>query len=200
MDNEIWCDVTDFEGRYMVSSRGRIKSLKRLINSPQAGGKRELRERILKPWIDKAGYFRVELRNPENAKRSVLLLHRVFAKEFLPNPKELQTINHIDGIKTNNSLKNLEWCTQADNMRHAFKLGLAPLPATGKGELCPSSKLTEDQVSGIKTRIIEGESCESIAADFPVGGSAIREIKAGRSWCHVAPADPGLEEMANIRR
>lgn len=51
-------------------------------------------------------------------------VHRIVATEFIDNPLGYNTVNHIDGVKTNNRVDNLEWCTQSDNMKHAYRTGL----------------------------------------------------------------------------
>ena len=52
------------------------------------------------------------------------LIHRLLAIKYIPNPNNYPVINHIDGNKLNNSIDNLEWCTQSDNVKHAFNTGL----------------------------------------------------------------------------
>lgn len=92
---EIWKDITGYEGLYQVSSSGRIKSLNY--------GK----ERILKPY-DLKGYKRIGLFR--NGKRKHILIHRLVAGTFIPNPDNLPQINHKDENTSNNRVENLEWC------------------------------------------------------------------------------------------
>ena len=94
---EIWKDKKYYEGRYQVSNCGRVKSLKR---------KNVLKEKILKPYVDKDGYLTVMLNNP----RKTFLVHRLVAEAFIPNPDNLPCVNHKDENKQNNVVINLEWC------------------------------------------------------------------------------------------
>lgn len=77
---------------------------------------------FLKPAIDKDGYLKVCL--CENNKRIYRFVHRLVAIEFIENSQNKETINHIDGNKTNNCVENLEWATITENNRHALKTGL----------------------------------------------------------------------------
>jgi len=104
---------------------------------------------------------------------------------FIPNPHGLPVINHIDGNKANNRVENLEWCTQADNLRHAHRTGLARGMDLKKGDLSIASKLTSAQVSVIKRRLKEGHRSIDLAREFGVVKGTIAEIKAGRSWGHI---------------
>lgn len=104
---ETWKDVPGFEGLYQVSDLGRIKSFKKSkkFKSPM--------EYILTPSLTNSGYCIVTLYG-ENTRRK-FLVHRLVATVFLPNPHNLPQINHKDENKTNNSVKNLEWCTAEYN-------------------------------------------------------------------------------------
>ena len=86
-------------GRYQVSNKGRIKSLKR---------KNVTEDKILAPRLDKDGYALVNLR--KNNHRTTFKIHRLVAQHFIPNPNNLPCINHKDEDKTNNNVDNLEWC------------------------------------------------------------------------------------------
>jgi len=79
-------------------------------------------ERVLKQKTTKAGYRAVCLYLIEGKKSK--FVHRLLAQRFLPNPLALPEINHIDGIKDNNDLTNLEWCTRKENALHAHRTGL----------------------------------------------------------------------------
>lgn len=99
---EKWKPIEGYEGLYEVSNLGTIKNLKK--NS------------IKMPYITKQGYFRIELW--KNNKGKKYFVHRLVAEAFLPKIEGKTQVNHIDECKTNNNVKNLEWCTNLENHRH----------------------------------------------------------------------------------
>ena len=99
---EHWKEIAGYEGLYEVSDKGRVKSLKY--------GK----EKILKPSNNPRGYLQVCLYKDGNRKQ--LLVHRLAAEAFIQNPNNLETVNHKDEDKTNNTVGNLEWMTLEDNI------------------------------------------------------------------------------------
>jgi len=101
--------------------------------------------RELKRGIDSGGYCRVGLFNKGKVK--FFLIHRLVASAFLNNLENKYEVNHIDGIKTNNNLLNLEWATRSENMKHAYKIGLCntSLQATKLA----NSKIVLDTQNGI---------------------------------------------------
>lgn len=103
---EEWRDIKNYEGRYQVSSFGRVKSLKGL-------------EKILKPDY-RNEYLYVVLY--KNHKSKAIAVHRLVAKMFIPNPENKVQVNHIDGNKTNNKVKNLEWCSPKENVIHSNRV------------------------------------------------------------------------------
>lgn len=79
-------------------------------------------EKLLKPGIDRDGYEKVVL--TKNGKRKTYLVHRLVGQAFIPNPNNKPTINHINGIKTDNRVCNLEWATHKEQKEHEIKNGL----------------------------------------------------------------------------
>ena len=101
---EIWKDIKGYEGLYQVSNMGNVRSL--MYN----------KHKILKPHKTENGYLQVFLY--KDKKRSVFLLHRIVAKAFLPNNNNLPQLNHINEIKSDNRLENLEWCDNSYNNKY----------------------------------------------------------------------------------
>ena len=120
--NEIWKDVKGYEGMYMVSNLGRIRSLDRIITQGAKNNsvaRHPYKGRILKPIKQNIGYLTVTL------KGKIIHLHRLIAETFIPNPLAKPFINHKDGKKDNNTVDNLEWVTAKENSQHAWKTGLS---------------------------------------------------------------------------
>ena len=102
---EIWKDCKGYEGKYQVSSYGRIWSV--------------VSQRYLKQRIRQNGYCEVGL-VAKNGKRKAELVHRLVAIAFIDNPNSYPFVNHLNGIKTDNRIENLEWATPQQNSRHAY--------------------------------------------------------------------------------
>lgn len=110
---ETWKSIEEYDNKYLISDRGRVKSLY------DKNGKK--REHILMPR-EKATYLYVNLY--KNSKCKTKKIHRLVAEAFLDNPKKLPQVNHIDGNKHNNKVENLEWCTAKENINKAIEKGL----------------------------------------------------------------------------
>ena len=158
LSGEVWRDVVDHEGRYMVSNIGRVKSLR--------WGK----EKFLNPFHNVDGYLKVSLY--KNGKMRQHSVHRLVALAFIPNPDEKPQVNHINGNKTDNRVENLEWATGQENTIHAIIMGLS-------NQKNHQKKLTNDEVEYIRTHCIKGDiyfGMNALARKFNVCQATIWKI------------------------
>lgn len=114
LEGEEWRDVVGFEGLYMVSSYGRIISLKRTVKNRYS--ERVINPSIMNPQMNNKGYYNIILRNKGNIQH--FLIHRLVAIHFVCNNFHYDEIDHIDGNKANNHFNNLQWCNRVSNMRN----------------------------------------------------------------------------------
>lgn len=161
---EIWKDIPEYEGIYQISNLGRVKSLK--FN----------RERILKfnPCND---YKTVALTKKSNQKR--FYTHRLIAIAFIPNPDNKPDINHINGIRYDNRIENLEWITHKGNINHAIEIGLK---ISLKGEKHGLSKLKEKDVLEIRNSNLSQKELSKI---YKVSFSTVNDIINRKYWKHI---------------
>lgn len=131
---------------------------------------------LLNKNIDTTGYFRVELTYELNGiLQKYARLHRLIALTFIPNPENKTQVNHIDGNKLNNDIKNLEWCTPKENIRHAIDTGLAKQKY--KKEKRPyRRKLTDEQIIEIK-KSLSSITHVYLANKYNVSESTIASIR-----------------------
>ena len=125
---EIWKDISGYEGLYQISNLGNVKSL----NYSRTG-----KERILKPGTDKDGYLLVTLY--KNRNKRPFKIHRLVAKAFIPNPDNKSDVNHKDENKTNNCVDNLEWMTRMENNNFGTRnerISKSVLQFTKKWRIC----------------------------------------------------------------
>lgn len=148
-----------YGGRYFIESNGSITN-------------REGKQ--LKPGIMSRGYLTVHLYDGSKPKKGKsFLVHRLVAQAFL-GESHLQ-VNHKNGIKTDNRVENLEYCTQKENSRHAIEI----LGKSQSGEKHARRKLNLKDVKAI--REAEG-SHASVARKFGISAKHVSDLRAGRYW------------------
>lgn len=106
-------DVIGYEGLYIIDSIGNVVSMPR-----QQGSRFVNQYKILGVKINRNGYAEVALSKDGVTKTK--LLHRLLAQHFIENPDNLPCVNHKNGVKADNRLENLEWCTRQYNTKHAY--------------------------------------------------------------------------------
>lgn len=175
---DLWHPVPNHEGRLEVTRSGAVRGCDRTVRS-RYGSTRRIKARILKP-NNIRGYFCVQVLaagKPRN-----VFIHRMIAELFVPNPHGKPYVNHIDGNKANNKIENLEWVTHAENMRHAFALGLVPYPKSGPGDQSPAAKLDWPSVREIRRLLSEGSRHIDVANQFGVTKGTIGFIARNETW------------------
>lgn len=170
---EEWRDIPNFEG-YQVSSFGKVRGVDRLKRSKV--GLRLTRGQELKQVLNKKGYPEVRLRKDGCHTR---LVHKLVASAFMTKPEGCTQINHLNGVKTDNRVENLEWVTQSENQLHAYKLGLQPSKA---GENNGRAKLTDENVTRFKILYNDGYSVAEASKMLDIPLSIARQIIYGRTW------------------
>lgn len=163
-----YIEINDEKTMYTIDVLGRIYS--------------EISNKYLKPYPNPNGYMLIDIHhNKHGYTRQV---HRLVATAFIPNPLNLETVNHKDGDKTNNAVDNLEWMTRIDNVRHAWNTGLAK-PRYGVDN--PANVYTEEQIHSVCSLLeMRSIKCAEIARICGVKVSLVMDIKFKGKWKHIS--------------
>jgi len=167
---EVWRTIEGFRGLYQVSNIGRIRRWRT----------HRKRYDLLNGTVEKTGYRRVKLRSGRGTTPKLMAVHRLVAAAFLgPIPNGI-TINHINAIKTDNRIENLEFATTREQIDHEMRMGLCP-----KGSNHGRAILTDSQVLQIRSNYRDGHKIRTMANFYGVSHTAIRFIVQRKNWRHI---------------
>lgn len=191
---EIFKTISEYPD-YEVSNCGRVKTKARRVRYVHAVTRaehfRQTEETFLKTYYNKQGYRFVQLYKDGKSKN--LTIHRLVATVFLTPPSSYDmVVNHKDGNKLNNTVDNLEWCTNEYNHQHATQNGLK-----AKGSSIGTSKLNEQSVHAIKWFLHKGVGHQELAIAFMVSRPTINMIANKKLWKQVALTMKELATKSN---
>jgi len=171
---EQWKTIPNFT-RYQASNMGNLRS----TNYKNSG-----KTKVLKPALSD-GYLKTMLQL-DNGKYKSWMIHRFIMLAWKGEPNGLQ-VNHKDGVKTNNHIDNLEYCTISQNIQHAYDMGLMK---PKRGSLNGNSKLSDNDVREIRKIVSAGGRYygrKKLAKRFGISEAHIKDIISSRRgvWSHL---------------
>lgn len=183
-ESEKWMDVVGYEGLYKVSNKGNVCSIERKdAIGRKCGG------RTLRPRYHKHGYLHVALH--KNGIKKNKLIHRLVAEAFLPNPNNFLEVNHLDEIKDNNELSNLEWCDTMYNVNYGTRNKRASQKLSKKvkainvesGEVITFSSTIEARDKGYSNGNVS-QACRGVFKDGKGKLVGDGHLYRGHQWCY----------------
>lgn len=162
--HEEWRAISGYEGRYEISSLGRVRT---------AAGK------VLRFSKLPKGYSLVSLSSGGRHTGKSFKVSRLVALAFHLNPDGKPQVNHINGVKDDDRACNLEWVTSSENQIHAWATGLRRYR---RPSVHPSAKLTREKVEEIRSLVAGGMALDSVAARFSVSRPTVSNIKNNKYW------------------
>lgn len=164
IENEIWMPILNY-ANYEISNFGRVMNV--------------TRNKLKNISTNMHGYKYTVL--CRFGKRKNKLIHRIVADHFIDNPKNLPVVNHINAIKSDNLVSNLEWCTQKENVIHSWNMNLC---TANSGSKCNLSKLKEEDVLSIR-KLRETKKSKEISKLYNISERTIRDIVNRVTWKHI---------------
>jgi hypothetical protein len=182
---EIWKPIIGYEGFYSISNFGRVRR--------DCGGAANTHAGFMRKGNKSNRYVEINLSKYGVSKK--YRTHALVAIHFIgPRPVGME-INHIDGNKYNNFVKNLEYVSPKENMAHAQKSGLL---RCAFGEKQGSSKLKENEVNEIRIKYKLGNYTQKLLAkEYGISSANIRHIVGNRSWKHLLTGNPEFSGSQN---
>lgn len=186
--DELWRDIPSFEGYYEASTLGRVRSVDRYVNYKNSG--LALRKgKILSPKTSNKGYLETTLM--KEGKYYYRRIHQLIALTFLPNPNGYKSINHINEIKTDNRVSNLEWCTDRYNKEVYTQSRTTVFQYTLQGKLV--------KIWHSITRAAESIGMDKTGIQHCCDGRKLKTF-GGYIWSYNSLSNDKIKERASNRR
>lgn len=169
-DIEEWRDAVGFEEYISVSSLGRARFKERVGKNGRVYPEREIR------MVTSDGYSQSSINI--DGKKTTLKMHRLVAQAFIPNPENKPQVNHINSLRKDNRVSNLEWVTVKENVIHSYKSGFN----SNTGELHPRAILTEKVVCVIRRLNYDGYTTKEISDMLGYKYHTVHKVVSGLHW------------------
>ena len=172
---ENWKDIKGYEGFYQISDYGNVRSLERDVYCQDGTFHHHVEEKILVSCVNGRGYANVNLY--KNGKRKNILIHRLVALAFIPNPENKPMINHKDENPLNNCVDNLEWCTASYN--NIYGTRIERQRQTLK-DSCKSGKIKQVKkvfCEELNKTFVHAKSAQE---ELGINGNSIRQVCRGK--------------------
>lgn len=186
-EDEMWADIPGYEGKYLISTYGRVISLKR----------NGIARDTLVALCERNRYFSVALRNKNRVKFSV---HRLVAMTFIPNPKNLPQVDHIDGNRYNNHVSNLRWVTAMENHHNPITVESKKRSGVARrntgGNKCVEQRDKSGQLIATYPSLHEAERVTGICQSNISAAARGKRIFATDHWATVRSAGGYLWNFA----
>lgn len=183
MQEEIWKDYPQYPERYQVSDHGNVRNKPFMKQSTNKGGPYSFltKQKQLIPLLNDDGYW--QLRLQVDGVKFTRKIHRMVAETFLENPENLPSVNHKNSSRQDNSVDNLEWCTERYNVQHGYDSG----SNSNAGEKHPRALLNNEIVLNIRELEIEGLTCKEISDRLDFKYHTIHKVLHRKNWKNVEP-------------
>lgn len=174
---------------YFISNDGIVTSKRKYGNTY-----------VRKQQVSNCGYCMIPLVD-DYGKKHLKSVHRLVAEAFIPNPRNKPQVNHKNGNKCDNTVSNLEWCTAAENTKHAYESGLISIV---EGEDHHSAKLTKQAAIDLINCILAGEDNETVANKFNLHSRYVSLIRGKKRWkslweSHFKDVEPPISRKESKR-
>lgn len=170
---ENWVDIKDYEGLYQISDMGRVRGVDRVVLS--GNGRTTVKGRVISLFPDGDGYRKAHLH--KDGRRRGFKVHRLVLMHFRLGSEHLHA-DHLNGIRHDNRLVNLEWVTQAENNRRARKKGVWPKATMPR-------KLSIEQIREIRRDFIPNVKKNQIHKKYGVCQATVRKIANREIWGNI---------------